>query len=136
MVTKYSFLEEAGIQISCLLSNEDLPRLSTVTNGIVLELFVLHKKYNLPAKHIHQWLQQLLGATEMPHLSTLRKSITALNTRRQKLAKSSENAGKVEAMLQAEYQLPRSRRSSLPSSAAQDAPCKTLTGILLSKRGN
>ena len=95
MATKYSFLEEEGIQISCLLSNEDLPRLSTVTSGIVLELFVLHKK---PSKHIHK-LQQLLGATETPHLSTLRKSITALSTRRQKLAKSSENAGKVEAML-------------------------------------
>ena len=97
MPTENSSLEKAGIQLSCLLSIEDLPCLSTVTNGIVLELFVLHKRYNLPSKHLHQWLQQLLGATEMPHLSTLRKSTTALSTRRQKLAKSSRNAGKVEA---------------------------------------
>ena len=46
MATENSFLEKAGrIQLSGLLSNEDLPCLSTVTNGIVLELalFVLYK---------------------------------------------------------------------------------------------
>ena len=53
MATENSFLEKAGIQLSCLLSNEDLPCLPTVTNGIVLELFVLHKRYNLPSKHLY-----------------------------------------------------------------------------------
>ena len=93
-------LEQAGIQVSNLVSNEILPRLHTpVTNGIALELFIIQRKHNLPSRYLSQWLQQLLGhAHEMPSLSTLRKSLTALSQRKQKLAKRPENTEKIEAM--------------------------------------
>ena len=78
----------------------------------------------MPSRYLSQWLQQLLGhAHEMPNLSTLRKSLTALSQRKQKLAKRPENTEKIEAMLQAEYQLPRSRSSlRVTSPAVSDSP--------------
>ena len=99
-----------------------------VQKGLILELFSLFKTHNLPWDQFSSWLKQLYGTAELARRDTLRKSLTALQTKRSNLLKSASNAAKLSALLEEPYHLPISKKKAQAAaegtSSAKRFPCQ------------
>ena len=114
-----SFLDKLGVVEEDLLRPGSL--LGTIVTvpqkGLVLELFLLYKKHNLPWQQLSNWMKQLYGdKVDVLRKDTLLKSFAALHTKKSKLGKSVSNAEKLSTLLEEPYELPRARKREIHDS--------------------
>lgn len=103
----YLYCKESGITSNMLLQ-KDLPTVSTVKNGLVLELSSIRKKKFGSWNDFKDWMQLLFGTSKLVSRSTIQRSVARLESQKSMFQRNVNRNGESELnlFLEQPYKLP------------------------------
>ena len=115
-----TFCKESGVTSLMLFNSESFPHIPSLKKGLVLELMKIKKSNGKSWPIYKDWIEKIIHNSIS--LNALRRSVLALESQREKIAKNVHRVGSstLDKFLNEEYKLPQSGR--LCSSSAAKLP--------------
>ena len=83
---------KVGLTVACLIDEvEDLPQLTCLTKGIVYELSLLRKAYNIPWCQFYDWAKALCGGSVATTFSSFKVMVGRLEKKRAELSRNKKH---------------------------------------------
>ena len=76
-----------GLTVACLINKEDeIPQLTCLTKGVVYELSLLRKAYNIPWIRFYDWAETLCGGSIATTFGSFKVMVGRLEKKRAELS--------------------------------------------------